>query len=54
VPHPGAVDPEANQSSIHANARYVHRFVSDWFLLGTKTVHHLQPRLSHRRISHLL
>lgn len=54
VPHPGAVNTEANQSSIHANACHVHRFVSDWFLLGAKTVHHLQPRLSHRRLSHLL
>jgi len=54
VPHPGAVNTEANQSSIHANACYVHCFVSDRILLGAKTVHHMQSRLSHRRLSHLL
>lgn len=51
---PRAVDSEAGESSVAADARHVHGTVLDQLFPGAQAVHHLQCCLPHRRLPHLL
>jgi hypothetical protein len=54
VADPRAVDSEAGESSVAADARHVHGPVLDQLFPGAQAVHHLQRSLPDRRLPHLL